>query len=193
MKRVAIYARVSHTAGDQEPENQLAPLRQFAAGRAWQIVGEYVDRAPAGQLPKRTAWHRLRRDAARRCFDVVLVWKLDRAFRSVLYAELELRRFDRYGVAFVCATQPIDTSSSLGHVIFVLLAAFAQMERELISERTRAGLERAKAQGRLFGRPPGRKDRRKRHRRTKAEVRAEQIIEMARAGFGDEVAVELGA
>lgn len=173
--RAALYARVSHTAGDQEPENQLVPLRAFAAARDWKIAAEYVDRAPAGQMPRRLEWYRLRRDARRGRFDVVLVWKLDRAFRSVLAAETDLRDFNAHGVAFICTTQPIDTSSTTGRLLFTILAALAQMERELISERTRAGLERARAAGATFGRPPGRKDRRKRSRRTKAEIRSDAL------------------
>lgn len=173
--RAAVYARVSHR-GDQDPANQLEPLRAYCAAHGWEIAGEYVDRAPAAQMPKRLEWYRLRQDAARHRFEVVLVWKLDRAFRSTLQAETELRRFDGLGVSFVCATQPIDTSSRMGRMLFTILAALAQMERELISERTKAGLERAAAQGKKPGRPAGRRDRRKRHRRSKAEIRAERML-----------------
>jgi DNA invertase Pin-like site-specific DNA recombinase len=173
--RVAIYARVSHV-GDQDPENQIAPLRAYALERGWQIVGVYTDRAPAGHPTMRTAWAQLRQQALKRRFDIVLVWKLDRAFRSSLEAEVALRRFDRQGIAFVCATQPIDTSSKIGRLVFSLLAALAQMERESISERTIAGLARARAAGRVPGRPVGKRDRRKRHRRTKAEVLAERML-----------------
>lgn len=176
MIRVALYARVSHTAGDQEPDNQLEPMRAFAVARGWEIAGEYVDRAPAGHPTMRGAWRKLRRDAGRRQFTYVLVWKLDRAFRSSLAAEIELHALDRQGVKFACVTEPIDTGAPIGRVLFSLLAALAQLERNAIAERTRAGLERARAAGKTFGRPPGRKDRRKRRRRTKAEIMAERVL-----------------
>lgn len=81
IRRVAIYARVSTRDKDQDPEVQLVPLREYAQAHGWETV-EFVDVAPAGDLRRRTAWRRLLADAARRRWDAVLVWKLDRAFRS---------------------------------------------------------------------------------------------------------------
>lgn len=172
--RCAIYTRVSHNGRDQDPRNQLIPLREYARGRGWKIAAEFEDRASAADDKYRTGWAQLRRAAERHAFDVVLVWKLDRAFRSTLMAEVQLRQLRSLGIDFVCSTQPIDTTNSMGRFVLRILGAAAEMERELISERTRAGLERAAAEGRKPGRPPGAKDGRKRHRRTAAELRAER-------------------
>lgn len=180
MRRAALYARVSHAGGDQNPETQLGPLRAYAAGRDWQVVGEYVDLAPAmgargerGRLLGLPEWRRLWADCRARKVDVVVVWKLDRAFRSSRHALNGLAALRERGIDFVCTTQPIDTSTPQGRFVYAILAAAAEMERELISERTRAGHERARAQGIQIGRPKGAKDRRKRaRRRSKAELAA---------------------
>jgi DNA invertase Pin-like site-specific DNA recombinase len=170
--RAALYARVSH-AGDQDPQLQLDALRAYVVSRGWENGGEYVDRASAGHPTARTEWRRLRSDCLMGRFDVLVVWKLDRAFRSALHALTGVEWLRRQKVAFVCSSQPIDTSSSVGRLLFTVLAAVAEMERELISERTRAGLERARAEGRVLGRPPGAKDRRRRRRRL---VRPGQLV-----------------
>lgn len=172
--RVALYARVSHS-DDQDPELQLAALRTFAAdrgssrGQDWEVVGEYVDRCSAVDLRSRIAWRELMGRARRREVDVILVWKLDRAFRSTLHALAALRHLEAWGVGFVCTTQPIDTTNALGRYVLTGLAAAAEFERELISERTRAGLERAKARGVKLGRPAGAQDRRKRRKAARRE------------------------
>jgi DNA invertase Pin-like site-specific DNA recombinase len=183
VKRVALYARVSHAGGDQNPENQLAALRAFAAGREWEIAGEYVDLAPAigardprGGFVGLPAWRRLWADCRRGKVDVIAVWKLDRAFRSSRHALNGLATMHARGIEFVCTTQPIDTSTPQGRFVYAILAAAAEMERELISERTRAGQARARGEGKLIGRPPGSKDRRRRaRRRSKAEIAASRF------------------
>ena len=81
--RVGLYARVSTADKDQNPETQLLPLREFVAAQGWTVAGEYVDHASATDQRVREAWRRLLDDAARRRVDLVLVWRLDRAFRSV--------------------------------------------------------------------------------------------------------------
>jgi DNA invertase Pin-like site-specific DNA recombinase len=179
VKRAALYARVSHVGGDQNPENQLAALRAFAAARDWQVVGEYVDLAPAmgargpgGRLLGLPEWRRLWAACRARQVDVIVVWKLDRAFRSSRQALNGLAAMRDLGLDFVCSTQPIDTSTAQGRFVYAILAAAAEMERELISERTRAGHDRARAEGIRIGRPPGAKDRRRRRRRSRAEIAA---------------------
>jgi DNA invertase Pin-like site-specific DNA recombinase len=162
--RAALYARVSHV-GDQNPDTQLVALRAFAQARGWEIAGEYVDRAPAWPLNYRLRWRQLRADCRGRRIDVVVVWKLDRAFRSALDALSTVRWLQRHKVEFVCASQAIDTSSSIGRLLFTVLAAVAEIESEFISERTKAGLARVRAEGRQLGRPAGVKDRRKRRSR----------------------------
>src|SRR5438477_5605152 len=152
--RVAAYARVSTRDKDQDPELQLAALREYAALRGWEVA-EYVDTAAAGDFAHRTAWAQLLADAARRRIDRVLVWKLDRAFRSTLHALATLRDLDHSGVGFASLTQPeLDTTSATGRLVFTILAAVAEMERELIADRVREGMRHAARRGARIGRPP---------------------------------------
>jgi DNA invertase Pin-like site-specific DNA recombinase len=155
--RVALYARVSTTDKDQEPETQLLPLRDYATAQGWTVAGgEYVDHASATDLRGRTAWRRLLEDAARRRVDVILVWKLDRAFRSVAHMAQTTDQLRRWGVGLRSYSEPwLDTSgtSPVGDLMLNILASFAQFERALIAERVRAGMARAKKQGKHVGRP----------------------------------------
>lgn len=152
--RIALYARVSTRDKDQDPELQLEALRGYVAARGWEAT-EYVDTAAAGDLAHRMAWARLLADVARRRVDRVMVWKLDRAFRSTLHALATLRDFDHAGVGFAALTQPeLDTTSATGRLVFTILAAVAEMERELIADRVREGMRHAARQGKSIGRPP---------------------------------------
>jgi len=150
--RVALYARVSTRDKDQDPELQLVPLREYIASRDW-VATEYVDEAPAADLRRRTAWRQLLDDARRRRVDRVLVWKLDRAFRSTLHALRTLEELDGWGVGFACLTQELDTTSPTGRLVFTVLAAVAEMERSLIADRVREGMAHARRQGKQIGRP----------------------------------------
>ncbi len=152
--RVALYARVSTRDKDQDPELQLVAMREYVSARGW-IATEYVDAAAAGDLSHRTAWARLLADAARRRVDRVLVWKLDRAYRSTLHALATLRDLEHSGVGFASLTQPeLDTTSATGRLVFTILAAVAEMERELIADRVREGMRKAARNGARIGRPP---------------------------------------
>ena len=152
--RVALYARVSTRDKDQDPELQLEAMRAYVAARGWEAT-EYVDTAAAGDLAHRTAWARLLADVGRRRVDRVMVWKLDRAFRSTLHALATMRDFDHAGVGFAALTQPeLDTSSATGRLVFTILAAVAEMERELIRDRVKEGMRHAARQGKSIGRPP---------------------------------------
>ena len=152
--RVALYARVSTRDKDQDPELQLDALRAYVAARGW-VATEYVDLAAAGDLAHRTAWARLLADAAQRKVDLVMVWKLDRAFRSTLHALATLQDLEHAGVGFSALTQPeLDTTSATGRLVFTILAAVAEMERELIRDRVREGMRHAVRQGKRIGRPP---------------------------------------
>ena len=154
--RVAIYARISTTDKDQNPETQLLPLREFAAAQGWTVAGEFTDRAPATDLRARTAWRELLEQAARRRVDLVLVWRIDRAFRSVLDAATTLERLRAWGVGLRSYTEPwLDTTSPFGEALYYITAAYAQLERGILAERVRAGMERARRQGRRLGRPGG--------------------------------------
>ena len=153
MVRVAIYARVSTSDKEQEPETQLMPLRDFCIAQEWEIVAEYVDHAPANDLAHRVRWRDLLDDAAKRKFGVVLVFKLDRAFRSVKHMHDTLAAWELVGVSFKSVREQFDTSTALGRLLLNLLAALAEFELEMIRERVKAGMERARRQGKQIGRP----------------------------------------
>ena len=152
--RVAIYARVSTSDRDQDPTTQLLPLREFCKAQGWGIEGEYVDKASANDLRGRKAWRVLLKKAAQRHVDLVLVWKMDRAWRSVLDAATTLQQLRSWGVGLRSYSEPyLDTTSPFGEVLFTILVGFAQLERSMISERVRAGMARARTQGKRLGRP----------------------------------------
>ena len=160
----AIRPRI-HSGQRTGPRTQLNALRTYAGQRGWEIVVEYVDQASATDLRRRTAWRELLEHVRTGGIDLVLVTKLDRAFRSAKDTYDNLAYLDQHKVGFIATTQPIDTSTSTGKLLLGVLAAVAEFERSLIVERTLEGLSRAKAQGKILGRPPGSKDKVKRLRR----------------------------
>jgi DNA invertase Pin-like site-specific DNA recombinase len=142
---------------DQQPETQLLPLREFCRAQGWEIGEEYVDHASATDLRGRCAWRRLLDAAAKRRVDLILVWKLDRAFRSVLDAATTTDQLRRWGCGLRSYSEPwLDTSgqSPAANLMFTIMTGFAEFERSLIAERVRAGMVRAKKQGVHLGRPP---------------------------------------
>jgi DNA invertase Pin-like site-specific DNA recombinase len=148
--RAGLYARVS--TSEQAPENQLAALRAFASARGWQAT-EYVDRGISGAKERRPALDAMLAAARARKLDVIACVKLDRLARSTrhlvtLAAELEALRVD-----LVVLDQAIDTTTPAGRLLFNVLAAISEFERDLIRDRVMAGLRRARAQGRRLGRP----------------------------------------
>jgi DNA invertase Pin-like site-specific DNA recombinase len=151
MKRVAIYTRVSTL--DQHPESQLYDLRQMAAQRGFEIVQEFTDRI-SGTKSRRPGLDELLRDARRGRFDVVLVWAFDRMARSVRHFLEVLDELNHLGSEFVSMRENIDTGGPLGRAVIVIIAAIAELERNLIVERVRAGMRRAKLEGRHIGRYP---------------------------------------
>ena len=154
--RAAIYARVSTADKEQDPETQLLPLREFVAAQGWALAAEHVDRVPASDLARRLAWRALLVQASRRQVDLVLVWRIDRAFRSVLDAAQTLERLRHWGVGLRSYQEPwLDTTSPFGEALYYITAAYAQLERGILSERVRAGMERARRQGHRLGRPGG--------------------------------------
>lgn len=153
--RVAVYARVSTSDRDQDLETQLLPLREFVAAQpGWTVSKTYVDQASATDLAHRTAWRELLDEASKRRFDLVLVWKMDRGFRSVLDAANTLERLRAWGVGLRSYTEPwLDTTSPFGEALYYITVAFAQLERGILRERVRAGMERARREGHRIGRP----------------------------------------
>ncbi len=152
--RVAIYARVSTDDRDQHPETQLLPLRNFITDHDWLPAGEFIDQAPAADLRRRSQWRELLQRAAKHQVDMILVWRLDRAFRSVLDAANTLEHLRGWDVDLRSYQEPwLDTTSPFGETLYYITAAYAQLERSLIAERVRAGMDRAKKQGTHVGRP----------------------------------------
>src|SRR5271169_4954334 len=150
--RVALYARVS-TLNNQDPEMQLAELREYAGRRGWQIVEEFTDQGVSGCKESRPALNRLMSDACRRRFDAILVWKIDRFGRSLKHLVNSLAELAALGVAFISLRDNLDLSTPSGRLMFQIIGAMAEFERALIQERVRAGLRNARAKGKRLGRP----------------------------------------
>ena len=150
--RAAIYARVSTVQG-QTVENQLIELRKYVAARGWEVHAEFLDEGVSGAKERRPALDAMVRDAKRRRFDVVVVWRLDRLGRSLRHLILLLDELHALGVAFVSLAEGIDATTPAGRLQLHVLGAIAEFERERIRERVLAGMTRAKAQGKHLGRP----------------------------------------
>jgi DNA invertase Pin-like site-specific DNA recombinase len=148
---VALYARVS--TSDQDSELQLVELRRYATARGWTVAEEFVDHGVSGSLASRPALDRLRAAARRRDVDAVVVWRFDRFSRSITDLVASLEEFRTLGVAFVSIHEQIDTGSPTGRVVFAVVAAMAEFEREILRERVRAGMARARERGIRLGRP----------------------------------------
>ena len=149
--RAALYARVSTT--DQNLENQLPPLRNYVKARGWKKTHELTDQA-SGASNKRPGLERVLRLARARQIDAIVVYRLDRFGRSTrelinAWAELE-----ELGVRFVSLTEQMDFGSPAGKVMFSVISAMAEFERDLIRERVKRGMDRARANGTHVGRPP---------------------------------------
>ena len=151
MKRAALYMRVSTV--DQHPETQLLDLRQMAAQRGLEIVQEYTDRI-SGAKARRPGLDQMMGDARRGQFDVVVVWASDRIARSVKHFLEVLDELNRLNIEYVSFRENIDTGGPLGRAIVVIIGAVAELERNLIIERVRAGMRRARLEGRHIGRRP---------------------------------------
>lgn len=185
MNSVALYARVSkdlcrtcgkaeaahdpdaadgHDFRGQDPEAQLQPLREMCRMRGWTIVREYIDQGWSGASESRPAFDELMaaiaatdpRKPETRKFDGVVVWKFDRFFRSTRHMLQVLDSLDAKRLEFVSLTEQIDTSSPIGRLLFTILAAMAEFERNLIAERIRNGMKKqgAKKPGPKVGAVP---------------------------------------
>ena len=152
--RVALYGRVSTKDKGQDTENQLAQLRQYAASMGWQIVFEFVDRESGGKSD-REQFQQMFKAASQRKFDILLFWSLDRLSREGVLPTLQyLNRLTGYGVAWRSYTEMyLDSTGIFRDAVIGILAAIAKQEKVRISERTKAGLERARAKGKTLGRP----------------------------------------
>lgn len=149
--RVALYLRVSTL--DQDPESQGREVRAFVAGRGWEIAETYQDLGISGAKARRPALDRLLKDAWHGRFQAVVVWDLSRMARSTLNALQLLQEFQEMKVRLIAVKQTFDTDTPLGRAFFTLAAMFAELEREILIERVRAGMARARAEGKQIGRP----------------------------------------
>jgi DNA invertase Pin-like site-specific DNA recombinase len=167
--RVALYARVSTKDKRQDTENQLAQLRQFCELQGWAVVHEYVDRA-TGKHSDREQFQKMFTDASQRKFDSVLFWSLDRFSREGVRETLNhLEVLSSYGVGYRSFTeQYLDSCGMFKDAVLAILAVIAKQERVRLSERTLAGLQRARKAGRIGGRPKVVCDRGKVERMAKA-------------------------
>jgi DNA invertase Pin-like site-specific DNA recombinase len=149
----AIYARVSTKL--QNPAMQLDALRVYAQQRGITIYREYVDVGHSGSKESRPQLDAMMAEAKKRKFDGVLVWKFDRFARSVKHLVTSLVEFQHLGISFISYSENLDTSSPMGRAMFAVIAAMAQLERDLICERVTAGVRRARAHtSRPWGRQP---------------------------------------
>jgi DNA invertase Pin-like site-specific DNA recombinase len=153
MKRAAVYMRVSTKNHGQTTETQAVALPDYAVRRGLDIIEEYRDEGISGSKDSRPALDRLMKDARARKFDVVIVARFDRFARSVSHLLRALDEFSHLGVDFVSLSESIDTSTPMGKMIFTVLAAVAELERNLIKERVQMGIARARKQGKRL-RPP---------------------------------------
>ena len=145
--------RVSTKGHGQTTDTQALALREYAERRGFQIVGEYRDEGISGSKDSRPALDRLMKDARARKFDVVIVARFDRFARSVSHLLRALEEFSHLGIDFVSLSESIDTSTPMGKMIFTVLGAVAELERNLIKERVHMGISRARKQGKRLGRP----------------------------------------
>src|SRR5713226_2850718 len=154
-KTAALYARVSTV--DQNCEVQLQDLRRFA-GQRFAQYREYIDVGVSGAQRHRPQLDALKRDARKRLFDVVLVWKFDRFARSLKHLIESLDEFSSLGIDFVSYTEGVDTITPSGQLLFHIVGAVAQFERDLIADRVRDGMAHARSMGKHIGRPRAKVD-----------------------------------
>src|ERR1700675_4320862 len=150
--RIGLYARVS-TMHNQNPEVQLAELREHATRRGWEVVSEYIDRGITGARERRPELDRLWADCRKRKVDAVLVYRYDRFARSLRQLVNALEEFRALGIDFISLHEGVDTSTPNGRLVFGIFASIAGFERELIRARVRSGLALAKSRGKRLGRP----------------------------------------
>jgi len=168
--KVGLYARVSTLDKNQDPTLQLRDLRAFCHSRGWDIFAEYVDIGQSGGKDSRPQLNRLLDAARKRKIDCVCVWRLDRFGRSLKSLILTLDELITLGVSFTSYSENLDFTTSTGKLLFHLLGAFAEFERNLIRERVKAGIENAKDKGVILGRP-------------KARIDKEKLLELQRQGY----------
>ena len=149
--RAALYLRVS--TDRQDCANQLPDLERYIAARGWELTKRYVDTGISGSTERRPALDELVKDARRRRFDALVVWRLDRLGRNLRHLVLMIDELHALGIAFVTLAEGIDATTPAGRLQLHVLAAIAEFERARVGERVRAAHVRARAAGRRIGRP----------------------------------------
>src|ERR1700676_1019615 len=176
--RIGIYARVS--TKDQSCQLQVRDLRSYCVARGFDIVREYVDVGQSGAKDSRPELNKLMDDARKRQFDAIVVWRFDRFARSTKHLLSALEEFRSLGIQFISYQENVDTSTPLGQVLFTIVSAVAQLERDLIRERVSAGIRNARANGTKLGRP-------------NSSVGRERILELKAQGQSlQQIATNLG-
>lgn len=150
--RAALYTRVS--TDEQSSSLQLDETTAFCEHRGWPIVARFDDDGVSSTSKRRPGLDAMLAAARRRHFDVLVVWKFDRVYRGITSSVIMLNELRELGVHFVSATQPIDTSTTMGRGFYSVMAWFAEMELDMIRERTKAGMAAARRRGARIGRPP---------------------------------------
>lgn len=154
--KVALYVRNSTNEDRQNPETQLRPLREYCKNK--QLEFDVYQEFASGAKQSRPQLDIMLQGIRKHQYHFVLVWRLDRLGRSLQHLLQLIEEFRNKGVKFISLTEGFDTSTPQGQLFFHIAGAFAQFERQLIQERINAGLARAKAEGKIFGRPKGKKD-----------------------------------
>ena len=150
-KKVAVYVRVS--TKDQSVDMQLNDLERYSRERGLDVFKVYEDNGVSGTKETRPALNELMDHAKKKRFDMVLVWRFDRFARSTKHLVTALHEFRHIGIDFISFQENIDTSSPLGEAIFTIISAMSTLERDIIAERVKGGLRKAKAKGKRLGRP----------------------------------------
>jgi DNA invertase Pin-like site-specific DNA recombinase len=152
VRKVACYYRCS--TSDQKVSNQMIELREYCSKMGWQITKEYVDEGLSGTLSgaKRPAFNEMTKDAYRKKFDAVVCWDISRLGRSMKNLIMFLADMKDRDVGIVSFRQGFDTSDAMGEIMFSFVSILSSWEREMIRERTLAGLERARREGKTLGR-----------------------------------------
>jgi DNA invertase Pin-like site-specific DNA recombinase len=153
LQQAAIYGRVS-TLTNQSTEMQVRDLRQLADRRGFEVLHEYLDEGFSGAKSSRPALDKMLADAKRGKFRILLVWKLDRLGRSLAHLVRLLEDLRACNVEFVSFSEGLDFTTTTGKLLYQMLSAFAEFERDCIRERVRAGMRKARAKGKRIGRPP---------------------------------------
>lgn len=149
--KVALYTRVS--THEQSSDMQHRDLLQYCAQRGWTVAREFTDHGISGTRERRPGLDQLMAECRKRKVDTVLVWRFDRFARSTKHLIAALEEFQHLGIGFVSFQEGIDTASPLGKAVFTIISAMSELERNIIVERIKGGLRRAKALGKHIGRP----------------------------------------